>query len=110
MLVWPRVGCADGGAGVGGDASGGPLGVRQSADAAALEGAVDVEMMQRLLLIQNEEAAFDSASKEGEDKLREFDDQVRACVGWSSVAAASTVAPGCFTYSPVRPVVPPVAD
>jgi hypothetical protein len=42
-----------------------------------MEGAVDIEMMQRMLLIQSEEAAFDSAAKEGEDKIREFDDQVR---------------------------------
>ena len=35
-----------------------------------------MEMLQRMLLIQSEEAAFDSAAKEGEDKLKEFDEQV----------------------------------
>ncbi len=39
---------------------------------------MDIEMLQRMLLIQSEEAAFDNATKEGEDKLKEFDEQVRA--------------------------------
>lgn len=54
---------------------------RSDGRAEAMEGAVDIEMMQRMLLIQNEEAAFDSAAKEGEDKIREFDDQVQTLSG-----------------------------
>jgi hypothetical protein len=45
-----------------------------------IEGAVDIEMLQRMLLIQSEEAAFHNASKDGDDKIREFDDQVRSCL------------------------------
>ena len=48
----------------------------KAANSEAIEGAVDMEMLQRMLLIQSEEAAFDSAAKEGEDKLKEFDEQV----------------------------------
>jgi hypothetical protein len=42
-----------------------------------VEAAVDLEMLQRLILIENEETAFDNAAKEGEEKIKEFDDQVR---------------------------------